>query len=230
MDIQALIARAQDLAQALSHQIGPEIYQFRSFQGFEVPQLNLEIFEERLIGQLKSLGRIPENTRIYVEPFDFSEEILGIVMYMVKKDRIDIHTASHLNKCKERLVVCKELCQIYLDKTEGYEPTESEPGLFRHIRRQIIDLVELHNETAAQFDRLDLLFSEYNQNEFLSFFMAVNLIFPFGHRADFQTLYERAMNNGNHLKLYDVAYAYRMPQFALKFFVKRMLPYYQDLH
>ncbi len=226
MDAKQLLTVALSKSQELSKKIGTDIYQSISFQGFKIPELNIEVFERRAIGILKSENKLSERTVVSVQPFPLNDEILGIVLYL-NNNRIDIHPSANLNKWKERLVVCKELCQIYLDFTESNPADGSNHVLFREIRKQIFELITLHNETAAHFDQLDLAIDDKNRNEFLSFFMAINMIFPPERWSDFKILYEKTTRADGGLTLYDMAYAYQMPRFALKFFRKRMLPYYE---
>jgi len=231
VDFKSLLIDARVVAQdflknSLKNQFYEEKNTTLNGQVFSTSYLDLQKFGQCVLEQLAAQGRIEPPYKIEVITFEFKNETLGLTEYPKedgeKKFRISIEKS--LNTCWTRLIVIKELCQVYFDY-------EKKPPFFRinEMDKQISDLVSKHKCLIEKPDIFSLKVTDGNYSEFLAFYMALYLVFPESQYSTFNQLVEMAYDETLEPKLYDIAYIYRMPEYIVKLFHKKLAPFYHHL-
>jgi hypothetical protein len=217
-NVDQLLQEALTLSEQIITQCGEGIYNTKFFQGLAIPEINIEVLEKRLIGILKHHQLLAESARLIVKKRDFQHELLGMVTYFLTNNQIEVFTAGHLNKCWTRFVTCKELCQIYLDLHNGLKDFPAFRGDI-----QVAELIRLHHGVIEHFNLVEINMNDKNRLEFLAFFMAIYLIFPEAYRQGTAKLHVDLEHKEKLVPtFYDTADAYSMPEFILRFYIKKM--------
>jgi hypothetical protein len=128
------------------------------------------------------------------------------------------------SECWHRFIIMKEMCQLYCDKNYGSNLLNGEA-----VTDQIYHLISRHIDLKNDPGHFELDATDENYNEFLSFYVAINLAFPQEFWKELKNLCLPLLEESLDCpyKYYDVAEALMMPEFVLRYFVKRLLPYYE---
>lgn len=153
-----------------------------------------------------------------------SNEVMGVQFYFEKTElepqAYRIWVDQYLNMCWYRFVVLKEICQIYCDRRLGKDVKNR-----KNLVSVVYDL--LHKKRDLTFDPQDFEISidDDNYSEFLAFYMAINIICPEEYRVNIKELVKPILNDSENYNytLYDIANAYKMPEYIITLFVKLML-------
>lgn len=230
-DCQGLLLEAYLLAEDVVQQIGASTYEkeiHSAFNNVEFPILNVNVFTTKILELLYEQGRLIKPFTISVSRTKVSNETMGMLLrYDPKNDGEQTHFSIRindaLNLCWSRFVQVKEVCQLYCDIEKQIDNSKA-----ISLKGQVYDLLIKQKALDTESDIFSIQPTDENYTEFLSFFMAVNIIFPQSFRADFDSL--TTINaSGQHLfKLYDIANVYKMPEYLTKLFRKMLLPFYVE--
>ena len=227
-----LLTESFHLAEHLIAEMQDSFYQMTEHAEF--PDMLLPYVDEKNAGKelLRSLTHKGLVKKFFLEisAISVSNHLMGVLrIYLPSSEypatKFIIQVDKSQRTCWKRFIQLKELCQIYCDHLKGTTSTKDE-----NIDSQIYHLLKQHQTLSKGPDLFSISPGDGNYTEFLSFYMAINLVFPKSYR-DLRPQLSAFEDHSGDKKFrytpYDIADAIKMPEFIVKFFMSQLEPFYK---
>lgn len=215
------------LSQEFSEKYNDKLYT-RIADSFPLNQISIQALGEIIVDYLKQNSSIKKITMREFPNFT-NGNVNG--MLRIKDDEVLIYVNSKMNECWKRFTYCKELLQLYIDFSELYKGDDNYST--SDIIKQLTELVETQSQsvpndggvfTKASWEP----FTDEVFTELTAIVMATDLVFDLNNDSSIiDQLF--IFSDNNDIKTYDIAHAYKMPEYIVKFYKNNFYKFSKEM-
>ena len=225
-----LLEHSLSIAKEVNEKLTESFYKANdqlSFSGIDFPFIDTDEMEQLLM-VLRQEGKLGEYF-FEAKPVAVKDGAMGLLITYEPKAPDDfVKFSVKIDKSRpeswRRFIILKEMCQLYCDKTLGNHLHKGES-----VKNQIYHLISSYIALKKDPDLFELDPNDENYTEFLSFYLAINLALPQNFWKTLKTLCEPLYSGVPCSYSYqDIANAFIMPEFILRHFIGRLLPFYLE--